>query len=74
MTPVQASAIPLFSRTKDVVVEVRLTLTLGLHVERIMDATFCFFFFFLETKLRRNEVGALVIAPTRFVHFYFFVV
>ena len=61
MTPVQASAIPLFIKHKDVVVEA----VTG------SGKTLAFIIPILEklirrsTKLRKNEIGALVITPTR---------
>ncbi|KAG9317277.1 DEAD-domain-containing protein [Chiua virens] len=61
MTPVQAATIPLFMRHKDVVVEAVTgsgkTLAFVVPVlERLIRR---------ESKLRSNEVGALVISPTR---------
>ncbi|PCH38161.1 DEAD-domain-containing protein [Wolfiporia cocos MD-104 SS10] len=61
MTPVQASTIPLFMKHKDVVVEAVTgsgkTLAFMIPVlERLIRR---------ETRLRKNEVGALVISPTR---------
>ncbi|KAF8812465.1 kinase-like protein [Phlegmacium glaucopus] len=61
MTPVQASTIPLFLKNKDVVVEAVTgsgkTLAFVIPIiERLIRR---------ETKLRRDEVGALVISPTR---------
>lgn len=61
MTPVQASAIPLFMQNKDVVVEAVTgsgkTLAFVIPIlEKLMRR---------ETKLRKNEVGAIVITPTR---------
>ncbi|KAI0054179.1 DEAD-domain-containing protein [Auriscalpium vulgare] len=61
MTPVQASAIPLFMRNKDVVVEAVTgsgkTLAFVIPIlERLIRR---------ESRLRKNEVGALVISPTR---------
>ncbi|XP_006460355.1 hypothetical protein AGABI2DRAFT_203365 [Agaricus bisporus var. bisporus H97] len=61
MTPVQASTIPLFMKNKDVVVEAVTgsgkTLAFVVPIlERLIRR---------ETRLRRNEVGALVISPTR---------
>lgn len=61
MTPVQASTIPLFMRNKDVVVEAVTgsgkTLAFVIPViERLIRR---------EQKLRKNEIGALVISPTR---------
>ena len=63
MTPVQASTIPLFLKNKDVVVEAVTgsgkTLAFVIPIiERLIRR---------ETRLRRDEVGALVITPTRFV-------
>ncbi|KAH7929467.1 DEAD-domain-containing protein [Leucogyrophana mollusca] len=61
MTPVQASTIPLFMQHKDVVVEAVTgsgkTLAFVIPIlERLIRR---------ETRLRRNEIGALVITPTR---------
>ncbi|CCM00388.1 uncharacterized protein FIBRA_02418 [Fibroporia radiculosa] len=61
MTPVQASTIPLFMQHKDVVVEAVTgsgkTLAFVIPVlERLMRR---------EGKLRNNELGALIISPTR---------
>lgn len=61
MTPVQASTIPLFMQHKDVVVEAVTgsgkTLAFVIPIlERLIRR---------DAKLRRNEVGALVISPTR---------
>lgn len=63
MTPVQASAIPLFMKHKDVVVEAVTgsgkTLAFVIPVlERLIRR---------ETKLKRDEIGALIITPTRCV-------
>lgn len=63
MTPVQASTIPLFMQHKDVVVEAVTgsgkTLAFVIPIlERLIRR---------DTRLRRNEVGALVISPTRWV-------
>lgn len=65
MTPVQASTIPLFLKNKDVVVEAVTgsgkTLAFVIPIiERLIRR---------ETRLRRDEVGALVISPTRFAKF-----
>lgn len=62
MTPVQASTIPLFMKNKDVVVEAVTgsgkTLAFVIPIlERLIRR---------ETRLRRNEVGALIISPTRY--------
>jgi len=62
MTPVQASTIPLFLKNKDVVVEAVTgsgkTLAFVIPIiERLIRR---------ETRLRRDEVGALVISPTRY--------
>ena len=62
MTPVQASTIPLFMKNKDVVVEAVTgsgkTLAFVIPIlERLIRR---------ETRLKRDEVGALVISPTRF--------
>lgn len=61
MTPVQASTIPLFMKNKDVVVEAVTgsgkTLAFVIPIlERLLRR---------ERRLRRNEIGALVISPTR---------
>ncbi|OJA19027.1 hypothetical protein AZE42_00371 [Rhizopogon vesiculosus] len=61
MTPVQASTIPLFMQHKDVVVEAVTgsgkTLAFVIPIlERLIRR---------DARLRRNEVGALVISPTR---------
>ncbi|KAH9050696.1 DEAD-domain-containing protein [Lactarius hengduanensis] len=61
MTPVQASTIPIFMQNKDVVVEAVTgsgkTLAFVIPVlERIIRR---------ENKLKRNEIGALIISPTR---------
>ncbi|KAK7023996.1 RNA helicase [Favolaschia claudopus] len=61
MTPVQASTIPLFMQHKDVVVEAvtgsgkTLAFVIPL-LERLIRR---------ERKLRKNELGALIISPTR---------
>jgi superfamily II DNA/RNA helicase len=62
MTPVQASTIPLFMKHKDVVVEAVTgsgkTLAFVIPIlERLMRR---------NTRLRQNEIGALVISPTRY--------
>ncbi|KAJ3560246.1 hypothetical protein NP233_g10968 [Leucocoprinus birnbaumii] len=61
MTPVQASTIPLFMMNKDVVVEAVTgsgkTLAFVIPIlERLLRR---------NSRLRRNEVGALIISPTR---------
>ena len=61
MTPVQASTIPIFMQNKDVVVEAVTgsgkTLAFVIPVlERIIRR---------ENKFKRNEIGALIISPTR---------
>ncbi|KAG6916097.1 hypothetical protein DXG01_008424 [Tephrocybe rancida] len=61
MTPVQASTIPLFMKHKDVVVEAVTgsgkTLAFVVPIlERLIRR---------ENKLRANEIGALIISPTR---------
>ncbi|KAF8076413.1 DEAD-domain-containing protein [Lyophyllum atratum] len=61
MTPVQAATIPLFMKHKDVVVEAVTgsgkTLAFVLPIlERLIRR---------ESKLRKNEIGALIISPTR---------
>ncbi|KAF8325254.1 P-loop containing nucleoside triphosphate hydrolase protein [Cantharellus anzutake] len=61
MTPVQASTIPLFSKHKDVVVEAVTgsgkTLAFVIPVmEKLVRRA---------KKLRRNELGALIVSPTR---------
>lgn len=60
MTPVQASVIPLFMKNKDVIVEAVTgsgkTLAFVIPIiERLIR----------RKKLRKNEVGALIISPTR---------
>jgi ATP-dependent RNA helicase DDX55/SPB4 len=62
MTPVQASTIPLFMHHKDVVVEAVTgsgkTLSFVIPVlERLIRR---------ENKLKKNEIGALIISPTRY--------
>jgi ATP-dependent RNA helicase DDX55/SPB4 len=62
MTPVQASTIPLFMKHKDVVVEAVTgsgkTLAFVIPIlERLIRR---------NTRLRQNEIGALVISPTRY--------
>lgn len=64
MTPVQASTIPLFMRHKDVVVEAVTgsgkTLAFVIPIlEKLIRR---------ERKLAKNEIGALVISPTRCVY------
>jgi len=61
MTPVQASTIPLFMKRKDVVVEAVTgsgkTLAFVIPVlERLIRR---------ESRLKRDEIGALIISPTR---------
>jgi ATP-dependent RNA helicase DDX55/SPB4 len=61
MTPVQASTIPLFMQNKDVVVEAVTgsgkTLAFVVPIlERIIRR---------EKIFKRNEIGALIISPTR---------
>lgn len=61
MTPVQSSTIPLFMKNKDVVVEAVTgsgkTLAFVIPVlERLIRR---------DHRLRKNEIGALVISPTR---------
>lgn len=63
MTPVQASTIPLFMKNKDVVVEAVTgsgkTLAFVIPIlERLVRR---------EHKLKHNEIGALIISPTRSV-------
>ncbi|KAG6844900.1 hypothetical protein H0H87_002599 [Tephrocybe sp. NHM501043] len=65
MTPVQASTIPLFIKNKDVVVEAVTgsgkTLAFVIPIlERLLRR---------ENKLRGNEIGALIISPTRYALF-----
>lgn len=62
MTPVQASTIPLFMKHKDVVVEAVTgsgkTLAFVIPIlERLVRR---------DSKLRKNEIGALIISPTRY--------
>lgn len=62
MTPVQASTIPLFMRHKDVVVEAVTGSGKTLaFVVPILEKLAC-----REQKLKPNEVGALVLSPTRY--------
>jgi ATP-dependent RNA helicase DDX55/SPB4 len=61
MTPVQASTIPLFMKHKDVVVEAVTgsgkTLAFVIPIlERLIRR---------ESRLKRDEIGALIISPTR---------
>ena len=63
MTPVQASTIPLFMRHKDVVVEAVTgsgkTLSFVIPIiEKLVRR---------EKRLRKSEIGALIISPTRCV-------
>jgi ATP-dependent RNA helicase DDX55/SPB4 len=65
MTPVQAAAIPLFMKNKDVVVEAVTgsgkTLAFAIPViERLARR---------QHRLKKNEIGALIISPTRCVLF-----
>ena len=65
MTPVQASTIPLFMKHKDVVVEAVTgsgkTLAFVIPVlEKLLRR---------ERKLRKNDIGALIISPTRCAFF-----
>lgn len=65
MTPVQASTIPLFMKHKDVVVEAVTgsgkTLAFVIPVlEKLIRR---------ERKLGKNDIGALIISPTRCEHF-----
>lgn len=69
MTPVQASTIPLFMKHKDVVVEAVTgsgkTLAFVIPIlERLIRR---------ESKLQQNQVGALIISPTRYICFNFIV-
>ncbi|KAJ1676845.1 ATP-dependent rRNA helicase spb4, partial [Spiromyces aspiralis] len=61
MTPVQASAIPLFMQSKDVVVEAVTgsgkTLSYVIPVLEILQRR--------QEPLQKNSVGAVVVAPTR---------
>jgi len=61
MTPVQANTIPLFMTNKDVVVEAVTgsgkTLAFLIPVIEILLRR--------ETPLKKNEVGAIIIEPTR---------
>jgi ATP-dependent RNA helicase DDX55/SPB4 len=81
MTPVQASTIPLFMKHKDVVVEVlaRKFARLSVKTDKVVclqavtgsGKTLAFVIPVLEKITRRenqftkNEIGALVISPTR---------
>jgi ATP-dependent RNA helicase DDX55/SPB4 len=61
MTPVQASTIPLFMQNKDVLVEAVTgsgkTLAFVIPIlERIIRR---------EKRFKQNEIGALIISPTR---------
>lgn len=67
MTPVQASTIPLFMKHKDVVVEAVTgsgkTLAFVVPVlEKLIRR---------ERKLHKNDIGALIISPTRCITFLF---
>ncbi|KAG6861591.1 hypothetical protein C0995_014498 [Termitomyces sp. Mi166 len=69
MTPVQASTIPLFMKHKDVVVEAVTgsgkTLAFVIPIlERLLRR---------ESRHRTNEIGALVISPTRYTFFVLYV-
>lgn len=65
MTPVQASTIPLFMKHKDVVVEAVTgsgkTLAFVIPIIELLSRR--------NHKLRKNEIGALVISPTRYVFY-----
>ena len=81
MTPVQASTIPLFMKHKDVVVEVGLDRCKALQSHSLPQAvtgsgkTLAFVIPIIEklahreTPLRKNEIGALIISPTRYAIF-----
>ena len=65
MTPVQASTIPLFMKHKDVVVEAVTgsgkTLAFVIPIlERLIRR---------ESRLKRDEIGALIISPTRWMQY-----
>ena len=61
MTPVQAATIPLFLKNKDVCVDATTgsgkTLAFGIPLLEILTRS--------EITFRKNEIGALVVAPTR---------
>ena len=66
MTPVQASTIPLFMKHRDVVVEAVTgsgkTLAFVIPIlERLIRR---------ETRLQHDEIGAIVVSPTRYVSAY----
>lgn len=68
MTPVQASTIPLLMRQKDVVVEAVTgsgkTLAFVIPViEKLIRK---------EEKLKKTEIGALIISPTRHALYFFY--
>lgn len=81
MTPVQASTIPLFMKHKDVVVEVSLEHCKASQIYSLAQAvtgsgkTLAFVIPIIErlahreTPLRKNEIGALIISPTRYATF-----
>lgn len=64
-TPVQAATIPLFLNNKDVCVEATTgsgkTLAFCIPVFEILHR--------YESDISKNNVGAMVIAPTRYSHF-----
>lgn len=78
MTPVQASTIPLFMKHKDVVVEVRRSyrhrMANGEDVQAVTGSgkTLAFVIPIIEKLIRRemplsnNQVGAIIISPTRY--------
>ena len=81
MTPVQASTIPLFMKHKDVVVEVSFERCKAsqsyLWPQAVTGSgkTLAFVIPIIEklshreTPLRKNEIGALIISPTRYLLF-----
>jgi len=68
MTPVQAATIPLFLQNKDVVVEAVTgsgkTLAFLIPIIEIIKRR--------EIPLKKKQIGAIVIEPTRFFFLFFF--
>lgn len=66
MTPVQAATIPLFLKNKDVCVEATTgsgkTLAFSIPVFEILIRN--------NLHLKTHEIGALIIAPARYLHIY----